>query len=35
MHIYYYKKDGYYYVMNENGTLEKYSVTNNIAMILK
>ena len=35
MHIYYYKKDNYYYVMNENGILEKYSVTNNIDMILK
>lgn len=35
MHIYYYEKNGFYYVMNENGVLEKYSVTNNIEMILK
>lgn len=35
MHIYYYYKDGYYFVMNEKGVLEKYSVKNNIEMILK
>lgn len=35
MHIYYYFKDGFYYVMNENYTLERYKVTNNIEFILK
>lgn len=35
MHIYYFYKNGYYYVMNENCTLEKYSVSNNIDLILK
>lgn len=35
MHIYYYYKDGYYFVMNEKGVLEKYSVINNIELILK
>jgi hypothetical protein len=35
MHIYYYYKDGFYYVMNDKMVLEKYSVTNNIDLILK
>jgi len=35
MHIYYFYKDGFYYVMNDNGILEKYSVSNNIDLILK
>lgn len=35
MHIYYYYKNGYYYVRNTFGVLEKYTVTNNIDQILQ
>ncbi len=35
MHIYYYKKDQSYYVRSQNGKLEKYTVSNNIDMILE
>ena len=34
MHIYYYYKDGYVYVMNNNHKLYRYMVTNNIELIL-